>query len=426
MNKNNIIIGSIAVIVLAGAGWFGARIFMTPAPVMHAVAIGNHDVVQEVSAAGQVESVDTHELAFGTTGIVKTVLVQKGDTVKVGQVLATLDASDIAMQRASANAVVIGDQQAAQQILVNAQTALSQLKRADAASIANATQKVLDTRTYMNKMQDIFTDVSNDGDIDTTSVTYITSAQALASAKNAYNEAVTSLHALQASVKQAESGAESQVASAQISQTLKSSTINASGDLSANQAQLGYQNAVLSKTILRAPVSGVLSSVDVHVGEYASPAKSSATLLSQALKITASVSEKDIANVEVGQHATITIDALGSQKFDATVTSIDPAATIDSGVASYGITLEFVKPDSHIISGMTANVAIPVAEKKDVLAVPADAVFSDGDTYFVNISDSENKSHKQTVQLGIRGTNGYDEVISGVSSGDLVLSFSSK
>ncbi|MCE9642878.1 MAG: efflux RND transporter periplasmic adaptor subunit [Candidatus Andersenbacteria bacterium] len=426
MSKNNIIIGSIAIVVLVVAAWFGVRVVMTPAPAMHAVTIGNHDVVQEVSTTGQVEAVDTHELAFGTSGIVKTVLVQKGDTVKAGQVLATLDASDIAMQRASANAVVIGDQETAQQGLVNAQTALAQLKKADAASIANATQKVLDTRTYMNKMQDIFTDVSNDGDIDTTSVTYITAAQALAAAKNSYNEAVTTLHALQASVKQAESSAESQVASAQVSQTLKSSTINASGDLSVNQAQLGYQNAVLSKTILRSPVSGVLSSVDVHVGEYASPAKASATLLSSALKITASVSEKDIASIQVGQHANITIDALGSQVFDATVTSIDPAATIDSGVASYGITLEFVKQDAAIISGMTANIAIPVAEKKNVLAVPSDAVFSNGDAYFVNIPDGEHSSHQQPVQVGIRGTNGYDEIVSGVSSGESVLSFSSK
>ena len=426
MSKNNIIIGSIAIVVLAIAAWLGVRAVMTPAPAMHAVTIGNHDVVQEVSTTGQVEAVDTHDLAFGTSGIVKTVLVQKGDTVKAGQVLATLDASDIAMQRASANAVVIGDLQTAQQGVVNAQTALSQLKNADTASIANATQKVLDARTYMNKMQDIFTDVSNDGDIDTTSVTYITAAQGLAAAKNSYNEAVTTLHALQASVKQAESSAESQVASAQISQTLKSSTINASGDLSVNQAQLGYQNAVLNKTVLRAPVAGVLSSVDVHVGEYASPAKSSATLLSSALKITASVSEKDIASIQAGQHATVTIDALGSQVFDATVTSVDPAATVDSGVSSYGVTLEFVKSDSHIISGMTANIAIPVAEKKNVLAVPSDAVFSNGDEYFVNIADSEHVPHQKPVQVGVRGTNGYDEIVSGVSSGESVLSFSSK
>lgn len=426
MNRNNIIIGSIVVGILLIVGWFGMRALTAPTSTAHAVSINRHDVVQEVSTAGQVQSVDTHELAFAASGIVRTVVVKKGDTVAAGQVLATLDASDIAMQRASANAVLVGDQDIAGQNLANAQTALTQLKKADAASVANATQKVLDTRVYMNKMQNIFTDVSNDGDIKATSVTYITAAQALASARNSYNEAVTGLHVLQASANQAESTAASQVTSAQVSQTLKSSVINTSGDLSANQAQLGYQNALLNKTVLRAPVAGVLSAVDMHVGEYATSTKSSATLLSSSLEIAASVSEADIANIHVGQSAHVTIDALTNQVFDATITSIDPAAMVESGVSSYGITIRFTKADSKIIPGMTANVVIPIIEKKDVLAVPSDAVFSDGDTFFVNIPDSDAKSHTHNVEIGIRGTNGYDEVVSGIDAGQAVLSFSTK
>ena len=426
MNRNNIIIGSIAAVILVIGAWFGMRTLSAPKATVHAVSVDRHDVVQEVSTAGQVQAVDTHDLAFGTSGIVRTVFVKKGDTVAPGQLLATLDASDIAMQRASANATLLGDQDMAGQNLANAQTALTQLKKADAASIANATQKVLDTRVYMNKMQDIFTDVSNDGDIDTTSVTYITTAQALATAKNNYNEAVTTLHALQASVNQNESATQAQITSAQIASQLKSGLINAQGDLSVNQAQLGYQNALLNKTVLRAPVAGIISAVDMHVGEYATPAKSSATLLSSSLEIATSVSEADIANIHVGQNARVTIDALANQVFDATVTSIDPAATVESGISSYGITVRFTKADSHVIPGMTANVVIPITEKKNVVSVPSDAVFSDGDTYFVNVPENDTTSHTQKVEIGIRGTNGYDEILSGIDAGQTVLSFSTK
>jgi HlyD family secretion protein len=427
MKQNNILIGSVVGIVIIIAVWFGIRAMQTPASVAHTVSAGNHDVVQEVQTTGVVQPTNQYDLSFGISGVLAKVYVHKGDAVKAGQILANLDASDIAMQRASANATLIGDQQVTVTNLTNAQQSLDQVKKANIASIANATQKVLDTRAYMNKMQDIFTDVSNNGDIDTTSITYITAAQSLANARNNYNEAVTTLHALQATANQLESAGQSQILSAQVSSQLKSGTINTGGDISVNQAQLGYQNAVLAKTILRAPAAGIITSDDVQVGEYASPAKSTMTIISSSLEIKTQVSEVDIAHVQVGQMAQITFDAIGlSDTFDAKVTSIDSVATEQDGVSSYGISLQLVSADMRIKAGMTANIAMTVSEKKDVLAVPSDAVFVSGNEFFVNVPDADNASHKQSIQLGIRGTNGYDEIASGLSSGQSVLSFSSK
>lgn len=418
MNKTSTIGISIAVvIILIGGGVFAARSFGTSSAPSVAQAEA-HDIVQEVHVTGAVTPVSEYKLSFGTSGVLANVYVHKGDIVQAGQLLATLDASDIAMQRAVANATLIGDQEVAATNLTNAQQGLSQVQKTNAASIANATQKVLDARTYMNKMQDIFTDVSNDGDIDTTSITYITAAQSLANAKNAYNEAVTSFHALEATAAQGEVAAKSQLALTQASSQAKSAI---------NQAQLGYQNAVLGKTVLRAPAAGVITSEDVQKGEYASPAQSTVTVMSSDLQIETSVSEADVAHVKVGQAAQVTFDAMGlSHSFNATVSKVDAAATNDNGVSSYKVTLKITQHDDRIKSGMTANVSIPVAEKKNVVAVPSDSVFMDGTTYFVNIPDGKSGSHKQTVTLGLQGTNGYDEIVSGVQLGDQVLSFTSK
>ncbi|HSX24654.1 MAG TPA: efflux RND transporter periplasmic adaptor subunit [Candidatus Andersenbacteria bacterium] len=426
MNQTTKISIGIIIIILLGVGVvYGVRV-MPKAPVFQSVTVQKHDVVQAVAASGQVQAKDTYNLSFGTSGIVRTVNVAKGDHVQAGQILATIDASDIAMQRASAHAALLGDQATAQANLDKVTQAQKETASVNTANVLAATQKVKDTKAYLDTAEGIFTDVSNDGDIDTTSITYITAAQTLATARSNYAEAQAALKTAQAQAAQSNASASHDVAIAQQAAMLKQNIIDAAGDISVNQAQLGYQNALLAKTVLRAPAAGILSSVDIHVGQYATPAIASATLLSPALEIHAAVSDADIAHIHSGQIAHVVFDALGSQEFDAIVTSIDPAAKVDNGVSSYGITLAIQNHDNAIIPGMNADVTIPVIEKKNVVAIPDDALFTDKDTFFVQIPEAGGESHKQTVEIGVRGTNGYDEIVSGLTPGQTILSFSTK
>lgn len=190
-----------------------------------------------------------------------------------------------------------------------------------------------------------------------------------------------------------------------------------------SQAEAGVRSAraELSKTILRSPISGVVTKQDARVGEIVSMNTPLISVISVGrYEIEAQIPEADIARVTSGALAKVTLDAYGSDLiFDAQVISIDPAEIIIDGVATYKATLQFVNEDARIKSGMTANVDISGVEKKNVLAVPQRAVFSSGGDKFVQIVSS-GLVEDIDVLVGLRAE-GYIEILSGLKEGDEVV-----
>jgi len=136
------------------------------------------------------------------------------------------------------------------------------------------------------------------------------------------------------------------------------------------------------------------------------------------------VSEADIAKIKVGQPAIISLDAYGNQtKFDATVTAVDPAETIANGFPTYKTTLQFVKEDERIKSGMTANVGISTATKLNVVIIPVSAIISKNNDKFVLVDTGQPSPDQRKIETGLVGDNGQVEVISGLGQGDRVVNF---
>ena len=102
------------------------------------------------------------------------------------------------------------------------------------------------------------------------------------------------------------------------------------------------------------------------------------------LKIQTYVSENDVAKIQSGDAADVTLDAFGTgTTFPATVTTVDAAQTQVNGSAAYMVTLHFVNPNGQIKDGMTGNVHIIEAEHDNVIAVPSNLVINDYGDYFV-------------------------------------------
>lgn len=190
------------------------------------------------------------------------------------------------------------------------------------------------------------------------------------------------------------------------------------------KAGLASANAQLAKSILRSPINGIITKVDIKTGETAqvgTPAISIITLGN--FEIESFIPEADIAKIKIGNMATTTLDAYRSEKyFSTSVTKIDPAETIIDGVPTYKVTFRFLMEDDLVKSGMTANLDILTNEKFGVLAVPARSVYSDGDKRFVRMDQGENKILEKEVRIGIRGVDGYVEIVSGLNEGDKILS----
>jgi RND family efflux transporter MFP subunit len=196
--------------------------------------------------------------------------------------------------------------------------------------------------------------------------------------------------------------------------------------IAAMRATVSNYDAQLAKNVLRASFSGVVTKQDAKLGQSVSVGQSLVSLISDGMyKITANVPEVDIAKVKIADVAEVTLDAYGSdEKFVATVSSIDPAETIIEGVPTYKVTLRFNDRDTRIKSGMTANIVMRTNEKKDVLVVPARAILlHEGDnTRYVRLLVG-GVAKEIPVQIGLRGSNGMVEILSGLNQGDQVVTF---
>jgi multidrug efflux pump subunit AcrA (membrane-fusion protein) len=138
------------------------------------------------------------------------------------------------------------------------------------------------------------------------------------------------------------------------------------------RTQAGVQAAQddLEKTILRARASGVVSKIDVSVGENVAMNTPAVAIISAEQKIEVDISESDVAKITVGNSVSLTFDAFGEQRiFSGTIMSVDPAQTLVSGVVYYKATISMNPQEAssgevlEIKPGMTANTVIETAKK---------------------------------------------------------------
>lgn len=142
MNKKLYTVGGIIIVVLFSIGIF--RTFShVSANAIHTDEVQRRNVVQKVSVSGKVESEEVFDLAFSTSAPVKTIRVKEGDSVTKGEILATLDVSDIAMQQAQAKAVLLSDRQMAGLTLEKSQVALKTLQTLNHTRLVEAKIKLM-------------------------------------------------------------------------------------------------------------------------------------------------------------------------------------------------------------------------------------------------------------------------------------------
>lgn len=176
--------------------------------------------------------------------------------------------------------------------------------------------------------------------------------------------------------------AEAQVASAQSSLQ----QLQAGGDVAAveaaraqlAQAQLDLDNAVadLASTEVRAPMAGTMLTLDLVRGQQVSSGTTAATMADVGdLELTVNVAEVDVQQVEVGQAAEITLDALPGQTFAGMVTQVAPASDPESGVVNYPVTIQLTDENLRgVRAGMTAVATLRNPTTAAGWLVPSNAV----------------------------------------------------
>ncbi len=250
----------------------------------------------------------------------------------------------------------------------------------------------------------------------------------VASARSGVTAALQSLRALVQSIGSeaiAVQKAQNALTLKQVPSTPEAIAIQQSAVDQAEAAIISAQ-AAYYKDFLTAPVSGTVTAKNILPGEISSPNAPAISMQGDGqFQIEADIPEADIAKIKVGDSATTTLDAYGSDaEFAAAVIAVDPAERIVEGVATYKVTLSFSKPDPRIRSGMTANLAIVTDSRADALSIPQRAVIDSDGKKTVRVLSADGKTiEERAVTTGIRGENGEIEILSGLNEGETVVTF---
>jgi HlyD family secretion protein len=412
--KRKIIIGASAAVVLLLIVVISIVAGSKDAPEVTTVRIERRPELRSVvTASGEVRPIRFIKLTSEVAGRIEEIYVKQGDHVKKGQELVRLDPTQLQTQEQAqfaATQAALSDVQNARTQVIGAQNQVLQAQEnlaAAEASLATARQQVSVAQTNVDKAKVdlnkaerelkrttelVESNVASRLEYDTARDTYELAKVALRTAeeqlkqqKIAVEEAIARVNQQKVAVKDAQTG----VARAEAS--LKSS------EARANQQQANYRGQVdlRNKTLQRSPLDGVVADLPSRIGEFATANFSSTPLMTIAdmstINVEVNVDETEIADVEVGQPAKIKVDAFGDRDLEAIVTQKYPLAVGKSdtqGGLSNRINVQEAKeflvvlelrnlPDEvreGLRPGMSATATITTKVKKDVIAVPLQAI----------------------------------------------------
>ncbi|MGK5085493.1 efflux RND transporter periplasmic adaptor subunit [Bdellovibrionota bacterium FG-1] len=183
--------------------------------------------------------------------------------------------------------------------------------------------------------------------------------------------------------------------------------------------------ANLDRTLLRAPFDGVVTEMNLELGELAqstvSPTKALLRLIDMKPRIIkGEIDEVDLAKVKVGDPARVKIQAARPQPFSAKIRRVVPfVSTTKEQDRTSQIELQMAETESLIPVGASADVEIITHTKPEALAVPTRAILGTGGQKYLYRFDGK-KIHKTVIKLGV-GNYERTEILSGVTNGEVVV-----
>lgn len=209
-----------------------------------------------------------------------------------------------------------------------------------------------------------------------------------------------------------------------ISQTQFDTTANAvelaRAAVKAAQAQLDLARIALNDSVIRAPISGIVSKRHVQAGEKVSPDMPVFTIVNLSeLTLEAQVPASDIPRVKVGQEVTFKVDGFQQREFSGKVARINPAA--EAGSRAMLVYISVANQDGALLGGMFAKGGIVTARSQVMPLVPLSAVREEQGKQVVYAIDHGNVVARP-VTLGLRNEDqGYAEVTAGLAAGAQVI-----
>jgi len=354
-----ILIGIIILIIIA-AGVFVLFRDKEPEIKFRTVNVSMGDIREVVTASGTVNAVTTVLVGTQVSGTIKNIYVDFNSQVKKDQLIVQIDPAIFEAQVEQARA--------------NLLSARANLEKADAA--------LVDAKRTFDRTKELYQrNLIARSELDTAETNHETSK------------------------------AQVEVAKAQIVQT---------------EAALKLAETNLKYTRIVSPVDGIVVSRNVDVGQTVAASFQTPTLFTIAqdltkMQINTNVDEADIGKIKMGQPVEFNVDAYPEIIFNGKVWQIRIAPITVQNVVTYDVVIKMDNPELKLKPGMTANVSILTAVKKDILKIPNAAMrFRPSDKNKVNAQQKgfgvwqlvNGEPNRIPVSAGI-SDGSFTEVISG-------------
>lgn len=372
----------LALTAAAAAGVLCACGKKPPAPVMplsvDTAAATRQTIATTATLDGQIAPLDQSSLAFQQSGTITKIDVNIGDTVRKGELLATIDSSTLRAQLAQAQA------QAAQ-AAASAQGAVAGYPvqtQTNEATLQTTRAALQNARLVYNQNQQLF----RQGYV---SQTQLQQSQAnFIQAQQAYDNAQVGLRNNTVSLQ----NVRSQQASAQ-----------------AAAAQVHLLSTEIAQTFLYAPYDAVVANRLLDPGAYASPSQPVLQVARvDTVWINVNVPDEDLPYVHPGSVVSFTSSSLPGHSFTAPIQTLNSVPT--AGTLSYLARIQLHNPAFALRGGMLVTVTVTKQRARDAIVVPKAAVAQtpNGNAVFIV---SGNKAQAVPVRVGVE-TDTLAQVIS--------------
>lgn len=195
----------------------------------------------------------------------------------------------------------------------------------------------------------------------------------------------------------------------------------ARANLESAKSALDVSQKLLNDTVIRAPISGLVSSRTIQPGEKVSADNRLLDVVDlNKLEMEAAVPASDIMNVALGQEVQVNIEGL-ADPLPGKVVRINPST--QTGSRSILTYIQVDNPKGVLRSGMFGEALLTLAKKSGVLTVPQSAVQSESANPYVYAIESERLVQKSIVP-GLRGDDGRGgavEIITGLENGAQIV-----
>ncbi len=455
-------------VVAAGGGYYyytdhylPAQV--TPAPVLQTAKVRTGDIVISLAGVGNLMPVDQVSVGFRNNGVLVDVKAAVGDQVEAGQVLARLDdtalrlqldqsllnlqalispeavieAEVAALKAETALAEAIEDLQylispavwRGENELEHAQAELEKLQAAtspSAEALTVAEKAVASAQTNLRRAQSQYEEVY----VPATFNYSYTDPETGEELEGIFLPTEMDLNLARAKVKSAE-------LALQVAQTyaehLKlgescnedSAITSAEGTLLSKleQACLDIEEIklALENTLLLAPISGTVTSLNASVGQAVGTAPIATIATLDQLQLRTYIEEIDLALLKVGQRVQATLDAYPDQTINGEIISLEPTLqTVDNTPVMVAWALLENQEGVKLLSGMAAEVEVIAGESRGTLLVPIQALreLAPG-SYAVFVVQPDGELKLTPVTVGLKDF-ANAEILSGLKAGDVV------